>query len=207
MIVSQLNKIKRGKVVAPLAEPATAGFYDVFETQIGLCGIAWNKTAITNVQLPAQNEKSLRQRLEAFGEPGDCNKLAFVAKTVGKIQLHLSGSAQSFLDVPLEFSQVPQFHQKIYRALQKFPAGSITTYGDLAGLAGSPLASRAVGQAMAKNLFPVIVPCHRVVSAAGKLGGFSAFGGADTKNQVAGNRKRRSAGKSTRSERSKAGRR
>jgi methylated-DNA-[protein]-cysteine S-methyltransferase len=207
MKVTVFHKAKKNKAMAPFREPATAGYYEIFKTPIGLCGIAWSATAILNVQLPARDEKSLRKRLEEFGEPADSNNLAFVATTVSKIQLHLSGTPQTFADVPLEFSRVPQFHQKVYRALQKIPAGTITTYGDLAGLAGSPLASRAVGQAMAKNPFPVIIACHRVLSAAGKLGGFSSFGGVQTKIQLLEIESDGQAGKSERYERIKAGRR
>lgn len=193
--------------MAPFPEPRAAGYYEIFQTPIGPCGIAWNKAAITNVQLPAQDEKSLRKRLEEFGQPGDSDKLAFVAKTIRKIQLHLSGTPQTFKDVRIDLSSVPQFHQKVYKELQKIPAGSITTYGDLAGLAGSPLASRAVGQAMAKNPFPLIIPCHRVLSAQGKLGGFSSFGGPETKVQLLEIESDGQAGKSERYERIRVGRR
>jgi methylated-DNA-[protein]-cysteine S-methyltransferase len=158
--------------------------YDVFDTAIGLCGIAWNSKEIINVQLPSRDLESLKLRLEVFGEPGDCESVVFVSRAVRKIRLHLAGKPQNFEDVPIDLRRFPQFHQNVYRTLQKIPTGSVTTYGDLAGLAGSPLAARAVGQAMAKNQYPIIIPCHRVLSGGGKLGGFSSFGGLDTKVQL-----------------------
>jgi methylated-DNA-[protein]-cysteine S-methyltransferase len=86
--------------------------------------------------------------------------------------------------VPLDVSRVTPFTAKVYRAAQALPAGRTATYGDLAGVVGSPGGSRAVGRAMATNPWPVIVPCHRVVAAGGASGGFSAYGGVLTKEKL-----------------------
>jgi len=83
--------------------------------------------------------------------------------------------------VPLDLDGVPEFHRKVYDASRRIARGQILTYGELAALAGSPLASRAVGQAMGNNPFAPIVPCHRVLAAGGHSGGFSAPGGVITK--------------------------
>lgn len=89
---------------------------------------------------------------------------------------------KTVLDILLE--NVPPFHRKVYMALCKVPPGKVVTYAELARRAGSPRAARAVGTAMAKNPWPVIIPCHRVVAGNGKLGGYSGRGGVATKRQL-----------------------
>jgi methylated-DNA-[protein]-cysteine S-methyltransferase len=89
---------------------------------------------------------------------------------------------KELLDILLE--NVPPFHRKVYTALCKIPTGKTITYAELAKRAGSPGAARAVGQAMAKNPFPVIIPCHRVVPSTGKLGEYSGRGGVTTKRRL-----------------------
>ncbi len=131
--------------------------------------------------MPEQDLKTLKAKLESSAVAAIPEGNEFVAVAISKLQAHLEGRPQTFEDVPLDLRAVAKFHKKVYQTLQNIPAGQVTTYGDLAGMSGSPLASRAVGQAMAKNPLPIIVPCHRVLGAAGKLGGFSAFGGQQTK--------------------------
>lgn len=89
---------------------------------------------------------------------------------------------KTLLDILLE--NVPPFHRKVYQALCKVPPGKVVTYAELAKRAGSPGAARAVGTAMAKNPFPIIIPCHRVVAGNGKLGGYSGRGGVATKRKL-----------------------
>jgi methylated-DNA-[protein]-cysteine S-methyltransferase len=89
---------------------------------------------------------------------------------------------KTLLDVLLE--TVPPFHRKVYRALCNIPSGKTVTYAGLARLAGSPKAARAVGQAMAKNPWPIVIPCHRVVAGNGRLGGYSGRGGVATKRKL-----------------------
>lgn len=101
--------------------------------------------------------------------------------TIEKAQRHLGGEPQSFADAPLDFAGVSPFHASVYRALCNVPAGTTVSYMQLARRAGSAGASRAVGSAMAKNPWPLLVPCHRVLTERGMLGGFSAPGGVATK--------------------------
>lgn len=158
--------------------------YHLFKTDFGTCGIAWTADGNTNVFMPEFNEKALKDRVAAVATSGSPEKFSFVLKAVEKLSDYLKGRPADFSDIPIHFVNVPTFHQKVYRTLQTIPAGRVTTYGDLAGLSGSPLASRAVGQAMAKNPLPIIVPCHRVLAASGKIGGFSAYGGIATKARL-----------------------
>jgi methylated-DNA-[protein]-cysteine S-methyltransferase len=107
-----------------------------------------------------------------------------VAAVHQKLRRYFNGVPQSFRDVPLQWEGIPTFHRRVYKVLQKIPAGQTVTYGELAALAGSPGAARAVGQAMAKNPFPIIIPCHRVVASQGRLGGFSSGRGPATKRHL-----------------------
>lgn len=108
----------------------------------------------------------------------------FVSTAIKKICRSLTGEQQSFSELPLDMKNLPKFHAKIYTALRQVPFGQVTTYGDLARAVDSPNSARAVGQAMARNPFPIIVPCHRVLASGGGLGGFSAYGGSGLKERL-----------------------
>ena len=79
---------------------------------------------------------------------------------------------------------VPEFHRRVYEAARAIPPGNTLSYGDIAKRVGAPGAARAVGQALGRNPFPIVVPCHRVLAAGGKIGGFSAQGGVATKRRM-----------------------
>jgi methylated-DNA-[protein]-cysteine S-methyltransferase len=96
----------------------------------------------------------------------------------------LNGTPQDYVEVALDFARIPPFHQRVFTALREVPSGRTVTYAELAALAGSPKGMRAVGQAMARNPWPIVVPCHRVLAGAGKMGGFSAYGGIATKARL-----------------------
>jgi methylated-DNA-[protein]-cysteine S-methyltransferase len=98
--------------------------------------------------------------------------------------LQVDGTPQDLRVIRLDMSGLPPFHVRAYEAARTIESGRTVGYAELATLAGSPKASRAVGQAMGKNPFPVVVPCHRVLAAGGAPGGFSAFGGAETKRTM-----------------------
>jgi len=101
-----------------------------------------------------------------------------------RIQAYFEGEPVAFGDTPLWCTGLSSFSQEVYVALAKVPAGTTVSYGELAGLAGHPGAARAVGRAMSANPTPLVVPCHRVLSAGGGLGGFSAQGGVVTKKRL-----------------------
>lgn len=165
--------------------------YAVFETPIGHCALAWNDEGVTWLQLPEESPDATRARLLAKtkGAAGaEDAKLRgapkWVKDAIVGVRNHLAGKPQALSEVPIDLSRASEFDAKIYRALQAVPAGTTTTYGALAKLAGSPGGSRAVGRAMATNPYPLLVPCHRVVAAGGKAGGFSAYGGLLTKEKL-----------------------
>jgi methylated-DNA-[protein]-cysteine S-methyltransferase len=157
--------------------------YQVFETAGGFCGIAWTGTGITRFQLPAGSvdatERNLRRRLPgatAGTPPPD------VAKVVDAARRYFAGEPVDFSEVQLDLGGQDEFCQRIYAALRRVGWGRTTTYGALAKeLGAGPEAARDVGQAMARNPVPLIIPCHRVLAAGGKVGGFSAPGGATAK--------------------------
>ena len=161
----------------------------LFETPIGSCGLAWSDAGLTWLQLPEVDFAATRARL--LSKVNDAGKMAtakttpgWVKDAVARVREHLAGKPQDLARVPLDVSRVTPFNAKVLRAAQTVPAGRTATYGDLAGMVGSPGASRAVGRAMATNPWPVIVPCHRVVAAGGAAGGFSAYGDVVTKEKM-----------------------
>ena len=101
-----------------------------------------------------------------------------------RLAAYAAGAAISFLDVPLNLTPFTQFQQCVYTACREIPAGTTLTYAELAGKAGSPLAARAIGNAMSRNRMPIVVPCHRVVGSHGSLGGFSSPSGLDMKRRL-----------------------
>lgn len=161
--------------------------WTTFETEIGPCGIAWSDKGITAFQLPEATAELTAERLvKKAPEAGDrAAKLPkHISAAIKSVQKHLAGKPQSFADIEIDFSAVEGFTADVYRALQKVPAGTTLTYGELAGAAGKPSAARAVGRAMATNPVPVLVACHRVFAAGGKPHGFSAYGGIVTKQKI-----------------------
>ena len=154
----------------------------LFETAIGPCGIAWTESALAAVQLPETSDEGTLQRLLRY--TGDAPVLAppaFVRTAIARIQALLRGAADDLADLPLAMEGVPDFQQRVYAVTRAIPPGEVLTYGEVARRVGEPGAARAVGQALGHNPFAPVVPCHRVLAAGGKSGGFSAEGGALTK--------------------------
>jgi methylated-DNA-[protein]-cysteine S-methyltransferase len=142
----------------------------VFETAVGRCGIWCGVRGITRVQLP-----------EVPPSVGDVEPPPEVAHAIDGITALLRGEPVDLLDVVLDMDGVPEFHRRVYELTRQILPGETKTYGELAMALGEPGAARAVGQALGRNPFPIVVPCHRVLAAGGKSGGFSAPGGVTTK--------------------------
>src|SRR4051812_41977033 len=161
---------------------ARAVAHCLFATAIGDCGIAWTDAAIAAVQLPETDAEGTRRRLLRYtGDVPQGHAPDFVVAAIARIQALLQGAHDDLCDLPLELEGVPPFHRKVYDITRAIPPGEVLTYGEVARRAGEPGAARAVGQALGKNPFAPVVPCHRVLAAGGRSGGFSAEGGADTK--------------------------
>jgi methylated-DNA-[protein]-cysteine S-methyltransferase len=156
--------------------------YRLFDTAIGVCGVAWTREGLIRVQLPERDEAMTERRLRAkAGLRCDADPPRDIANCIALLQRYFAGEPIDFRDVALDFSGVIPFNADVYRALREIGWQRTTTYGELAKRIGDPGAARAVGAAMAQNPWPIVVPCHRVLAAAKKLGGFSAPGGAATK--------------------------
>jgi methylated-DNA-[protein]-cysteine S-methyltransferase len=162
---------------------ATPG-YTLFDTAIGACGIAWSEHGVVTVRLPAATRgamlASLRKRSPGAHEmppPPD------VQRAIDGIVALLRGEASDLAFVTLDMANVGAFERRLYETLRKIAPGEMLTYGELAARLGQ-VDARDVGQAMGHNPFPIIVPCHRVVAAGGKTGGFSAPGGVRTKLRI-----------------------
>jgi methylated-DNA-[protein]-cysteine S-methyltransferase len=164
-----------------MAMAAALGFC-LFDTAIGACGIAWTRDALAAVQLPEATPQGTRDRLLRYtGEVPQADAPAFVRAAIVRIRALLDGANDDLADLPLDLHDVPAFHQRVYAVTRAIPPGQVLTYGEVARRIGEPGASRAVGQALGRNPFAPVVPCHRVLAAGGRSGGFSAEGGAATK--------------------------
>jgi methylated-DNA-[protein]-cysteine S-methyltransferase len=156
----------------------------LFDTAIGTCGIAWGPGGIVAVQLPDADVHATQARLLRGLSPlctGSAEPPPTVRNAVDGIQALLTGQPRDLCEVLLDVSGVSPFHQQVYAIARAIPPGSTRTYGEVAEQIGSKGLSRAVGQALGLNPFAPVVPCHRVLAAGGKTGGFSAGGGAATK--------------------------
>ena len=161
----------------------TTHHYLVFETASGFCGIAWNNMGITRFQLPTRSaeatERILRRRVPG-AEPGA--PTLEVAEAVAAVKRYFEGEETDFSGFRLDLGEQDPLLERIYAAARRIGWGQTTTYGTLAReLGAGPEAARDVGQAMAKNPVALIIPCHRVLAAGGKVGGFSAPGGSAAK--------------------------
>ena len=162
---------------------ATAHRYQIFETTGGFCGIAWSEAGITRFQLPTRSAETAEQRLlrrlprAAPGAP-----TLPVLDAIAAAKRYFQGEKTDFCEFLLDLDEQPDFFKQAYAAARRVGWGQTTTYGALAKeLAAGPEAARDIGQAMAKNPVPLIIPCHRVLAAGGKFGGFSAPGGSAAK--------------------------
>ncbi|HWE05260.1 MAG TPA: methylated-DNA--[protein]-cysteine S-methyltransferase [Rhizomicrobium sp.] len=157
--------------------------YHIFETARGFCAVAWSDAGVTRFRLPESSaalaERNTQRRLP---DASPAEPAPEIAKAIAAAKRYFEGERIDFADVALDLDGQEDFFRRIYTALRRVGWGQTTTYGTLAKeLGAGPEAARDVGQAMAKNPVPLIIPCHRVLAAGGKVGGFSAPGGAATK--------------------------
>jgi methylated-DNA-[protein]-cysteine S-methyltransferase len=155
----------------------------LFDTAIGWCGIAWcDDGLLAGVQLPQADEQATQACMQRrFPGVPQTSPPAAVDAVVGRICALLEGDRDPLLDVGLDMTGVPAFHQRVYEVTRAIPPGRTMTYGEVAARVGEPGAARAVGQALGHNPFAPVVPCHRVLAAGSGPGGFSAEGGVATK--------------------------
>jgi methylated-DNA-[protein]-cysteine S-methyltransferase len=156
--------------------------HHLFETKLGWCGIAWSDQGITRFRLPDADRMAVEKAFGARARPHE--PPPHVAAAVEEARRYFGGEPIDFSALGLDLANVEPFRRTIYDALRAVGWGETVTYGELAKLAGAPGAAQEVGVAMARNPVPLIIPCHRVLAAGGKIGGFSAPGRTETKQRM-----------------------
>jgi len=161
----------------------TVQHYHIFETTLGFCAIAWSDKGISRFRLPEANAEATEQSLlRRLPDATPATPPLAIAAAVAAAQRYFCGEKTDFSAVPVDLGKQTELFEKIYAAARQLGYGETTTYGEMAKRFGDDWEiAREVGQAMAKNPIPLIIPCHRVLAAGGKVGGFSAPGGAATK--------------------------
>lgn len=156
--------------------------YALFDTAIGVAGIAWSENGLVGVHLPERDPETARRSfLRRFPDATEAPVPAALDKAVEDIRALMHGEKPDLKDAPIDLSRTPEFHARVYAIARDIPPGETLTYGEVAVKLGDKLLARDVGQALGKNPWPIVVPCHRVTAAGGKPGGFSARGGVNTK--------------------------
>jgi methylated-DNA-[protein]-cysteine S-methyltransferase len=156
--------------------------FALFATAIGPCGIVWSARGIAGVQLPEGGERATRGRVSRrFPAAREAAPPAEIQRVIDDIVVLLTGQARDLSRVTLDTGAVSEFQRRVYAIARTIPAGSTLSYGEIAEGLGDKRLARDVGEALGQNPFPIIVPCHRVMAAGGKMGGFSAPGGVRTK--------------------------
>ncbi len=155
--------------------------FSLFPTPVGDCGIAWNGDMVVATYLPEKTSAETAARLAARTGATQGAPPAHIRRVIRSITALLDGNRTDLSFIACDFSGVDPFAEKVYAVTRAIPAGETLTYGDIATRLGDKRFAQRVGQELGRNPFPIIVPCHRVVGANGRLTGFSAHGGVETK--------------------------
>jgi methylated-DNA-[protein]-cysteine S-methyltransferase len=156
--------------------------FSIFDTAIGSCGVVWSARGIAGVQVHNGNEHSTRASLlRRFAGAQEAAPSAEVQQAIDGVVALLGGEKSDLSNVTIDVDELPEFNRRVYDVARTIPPGLTMTYGEIAERLGDRLLARDVGQALGQNPVPLIVPCHRVLAAGGKTGGFSAPGGVVSK--------------------------
>jgi methylated-DNA-[protein]-cysteine S-methyltransferase len=181
-------EFKPEKGAETMPSPVTTG-HAVFETALGFIGIAWSEAGLTRLCLPESDRASVERRLVRHGVPAGSASLpgdrpAWVSELIDAITAYAAGEETDFRGVPVDLAGIDNFRLAIYAAARDVGFGDTTTYGELAMLAGHAGLARETGAALGSNPVPLVIPCHRILAAGGKIGGFSAPGGSLAKARM-----------------------
>jgi methylated-DNA-[protein]-cysteine S-methyltransferase len=162
------------------------GETNVFPSDLGWFAIIWSGERLTRLSFGHPSAAAAIASMDVDGFAAADSKAApkWITELAARLQSYAAGNEERFDDVPLDLSHLSAFQSRVVRACRRISRGRVRTYGELAAIAGAEGAARAVGNCMAKNRFPIIVPCHRVVGSAGSLGGFSARDGINMKRRM-----------------------
>ncbi len=156
--------------------------FTLFDTAIGWAGLAWNDRGLVGAHLPERDaEMARRSFLRRFPEAVEAEAPEALGPVIAGIRALMRGERADLSGAVLDLERVPAFNAQVYEIARRIPPGETLTYGEIAAKLGDRLLARDVGAALGQNPWPIVVPCHRVTAAGGKLGGFSARGGARTK--------------------------
>jgi methylated-DNA-[protein]-cysteine S-methyltransferase len=159
--------------------------YSIFDTAIGRCGIAWGDDGIVGVQLPEAREIETRKRLfDLYPDAREMRPPLNVEIAIEGMVALLRGEATDLSDVALDMNGIHHFNARVYRFTRSIPRGETRTYGEIATSLRVSGVTRAVAQALARNPFVIIVPCHRVLEAGGYADKISPHGGAISKRRL-----------------------
>src|SRR3984885_12541257 len=159
--------------------------YSIFDTSIGRCGIAWGYAGIVGVQLPEAREIETRKRLYQFyPDAREMRPPADIELAIEGIAAQLRGEPVDLSDVLLDMNGIHAFNQRVYQLTRMIPRGETRTYGEIAASMRASGAAHSVAQAISKNPFMIIVPCHRVLEAGGYTDKISPHGGAISKRRL-----------------------
>lgn len=159
--------------------------YTIFDTAIGRCGIAWGDSGILSVQLPEAREIETRRRLfQLYPEAREQRPPLNSEIAIEGITAELRGEPFDLSDVTLDLNGIPAFNAKVYAITRQIPRGETRTYGEIAASMRAPGVTHSVAQAISRNPFMIIVPCHRVLEAGNYTDRISPFGGAISKRRL-----------------------
>jgi methylated-DNA-[protein]-cysteine S-methyltransferase len=163
----------------------TGAQYSLFDTRMGVFGVAWNERGLTRLQLPEATANATEARLRARTGSGEAaNPPPVISDAIAAIRRYLEGEKVEFAAIDLDLAHADPFHARVYVLARQIGWGEISTYGELARRAAAPREAREVGQALARNPVAIIIPCHRILMKNMKIGGFSAYGGTLTKRRL-----------------------
>jgi methylated-DNA-[protein]-cysteine S-methyltransferase len=163
----------------------TIAHFTLFDAPIGTCSLVWKGDRIVGLRLPEASPAATRARIQRrWLDAEEQAPPPAMQAVIDRVLKLLAGEKVDLGDVPLDFGESPDFHRRAYAIARTIPPGQTLTYGEIAKRLGEPHESREVGQAMGKNPIAIIMPCHRVLGADGKMGGFSANGGVATKRRI-----------------------
>jgi methylated-DNA-[protein]-cysteine S-methyltransferase len=161
------------------------GRFALFATPIGTCAIVWGDAGVLGLHLPGADEAATRQAVRRrFGRAEESPAEGPIRAAIDAIGAVLAGGRDDLRGVRLDLRRIGDFNRRVYEHARGIGPGQTRTYGEVAQAIGDAGLARAVGQALAANPFPIVVPCHRVLAAGGRAGGFSAPGGLDTKRRL-----------------------
>ena len=159
--------------------------FTLFDTAIGACGIVWTSRGVYAVQLPEATRAATRARvIKRYPQALEAQPPSAIRHAIDGIVALLAGAPRDLADVVIDDDGTPDFNKRVFAVARAIPPGGTMTYGEIAERLGDKALSRAVGQALGENPCPIVMPCHRVLAANGKTGGFSAAGGVAIKLKI-----------------------